>query len=151
MKSALLNTVVALAGIVAGSFVNIAIVNLGPIMVPLPEGADVSSMESLRESMELFTPINFLFPFLGHAVGTLLAAFVAARFAASHPLVMAMAMGLFFLIGGIAAVVMLGGPLWFSAADLALAYIPMALLGAKLAGWTASGGEQVPVDDKPAD
>jgi len=46
--------------------------------------------------------------------------------------------GAFFLVGGIAAVSMLGGPLWFNVTDLLLEYIPMGLLGAALAGRTGS-------------
>jgi len=128
------NILAVIGGIVVGSIVNMALVNLGPLVVPLPEGADVSDMEKLRESMGLFKPMNFLFPFLGHALGTLVGAWVAAKFAASHPLRCAMVIGVFFLIGGIAAIKMLGGPMWFNATDLLLAYLPMAYLGALLAG-----------------
>ncbi|UCF35890.1 MAG: hypothetical protein JSU96_13780 [Acidobacteriota bacterium] len=139
MKSVGKNILVVIAGFIVGSIVNIALVNIGPSVVPLPEGADVSTMEKLRDSMKLFTPLNFLFPFLGHAFGTLAGAFVAARFAASHHSMLAMLIGVFFLIGGITMVSMVGGPLWFSVADLVLAYIPMGLLGAALAGRTRSG------------
>jgi hypothetical protein len=83
MNSAFKNILAVLAGVIAGSFVNIMLVNVGPSVIPLPEGADVSTMEKLRDSMALFTPANFLFPFLGHAVGTLAGAFVAAKLAAS--------------------------------------------------------------------
>jgi hypothetical protein len=38
------------------------------------------------------------------------------------------------LAGGISAVVMFGGPFWFKAVDLLLAYIPMGYLGATIAG-----------------
>ena len=128
------NTLAVTAGIVVGSVVNMSLVNIGPSIVALPEGADVSTAESLAESMKLFTPINFLFPFLAHALGTLVGAFVAAKFAASHQLKFAMLIGVLFLAGGIAAVNMFGGPLWFKIADLVIAYIPMAYLGAHLAG-----------------
>ncbi len=134
MKTGLQNFLAVIAGVVLGSVANITLVNIGPSIVPLPEGADVSSMEKLQESMALFTPANFLFPFLGHAVGTLVGAFVAAKLAASHATIFAGGIGLFFLAGGIAAVAMLGGPLWFMVADLGLAYLPMAYLGALLAG-----------------
>ncbi len=133
MKPVGKNILAVIAGVVLGGVVNMALVNIGPFVVPLPEGADVSTMEKLRDSMELFTPVNFIFPFLAHALGTLVGAFVAARFAASHHMKLALGMGAFFLLGGIAAVIMLGGPLWFKAADLLLAYIPMGYLGAKLA------------------
>ena len=128
------NILAAIAGIVVGSLVNIALVNIGPFVIPLPEGADISTMEKLRDSMTLFTPANFIFPFLAHALGTLAGAFIVARFAAKHHMKFAIGIGVFFLLGGIAAVNMLGGPLWFNVADLLLAYIPMGLLGASLAG-----------------
>ena len=115
-------------------FVNMLLVNIGPSVIPLPEGADVSTMEKLRESMQLFTPVNFVFPFLAHALGTLVGAFVVAKFAASQHVNLALGIGVFFLLGGISAVMMLGGPLWFNTVDLLLAYIPMSLLGAAIAG-----------------
>ena len=93
-----------------------------------------STPEGLRDSMQLFTPANFLFPYLGHALGTLVGAFTAAKLAASHHRKFAIAIGVFFLAGGIMMVVLVGGPLWFIVCDLLLAYIPMALLGALLAG-----------------
>jgi hypothetical protein len=128
------NILAVVAGIVGGSLVNMALVNIGPKIVPLPEGADVSSMEKLAESMALFTPINFLFPFLGHALGTLAGAIITAKLAASHHMKLALGIGAFFLLGGITAIKMLGGPMWFNVADLVLAYIPMGYLGGLLGG-----------------
>lgn len=134
MNAIVRNILSPVVGFVGGSVVNIMLVNIGPSVVPLPEGADVSTMEGLRASMDLFTPANFLFPFLGHALGTLAGAFIAAKVAASHKMKFAIAIGVCFLAGGIAMVNMLGGPLWFNAADLLLAYLPMAFLGGILAG-----------------
>jgi hypothetical protein len=138
MKSVGKNILAVIAGVVLGSLVNMVLVNMGPSVVPLPEGADISTMESLRDSMKLFTPVNFIFPFLAHALGTLVGAFFAAKFAASHHVMSAMCIGAFFLMGGIAAASMLGGPLWFNVADLLLAYLPMSFLGATFAGRTRS-------------
>ena len=127
------NSTAVIIGFVAGSLVNIALVNIGPSVIPLPAGADVSTMESLRDSMSLFTPANFLVPFLAHALGTLTGAFIAAKVGVSHEMKLAIGVGVLFLMGGIAAISMLGGPLWFNVSDLLLAYIPMAFLGAILA------------------
>jgi hypothetical protein len=134
MKTVLRNILAVIAGAVVGSIVNMGLVNLGPVVVPLPEGADVSTMERLRDSMALFTPANFLFPFLGHALGTLAGAYLAAKLAASHALKLALGIGGLFLIGGIAAANMIGGPMWFVVTDLLGAYIPMGYLGGVLAG-----------------
>jgi hypothetical protein len=128
------NVLAAILGFVVGSLVNMALINIGPYVVPLPEGADVSTMEGLRESMKLFTPVNFIFPFLAHALGTLTGAFVAAKLAASHHMKFAIGIGVAFLMGGVAVASMLGGPVWFNACDLLLAYIPMGLLGGFLGG-----------------
>ncbi len=68
MKSVAKNVLAALAGVVVGSLVNIGLVNIGPSVIPLPEGADISTMVSLCDSMKLFTPVNFIFPFLAHAL-----------------------------------------------------------------------------------
>ncbi len=119
---------------VAGSVVNLGLINIGMSLIPLPQGADVSTMEGLRESMKLFTLSNFIFPFLAHSLGTLAGAFVAAKLAASHPMKFAIGIGVCFLIGGATMVFMCGGPMWFIAADLLLAYIPMGFLGGILAG-----------------
>ncbi len=134
MNPILRNILAVIVGIVVGGIVNSALVNIGPMVVPLPEGADVSSMEALANSMKLFTPVNFLFPFLAHAVGTLVGAFLAAKIAASHKMKLAIGIGFLFLLGGITAAAMLGGPVWFIVVDLVLAYIPMGFLGGKLAG-----------------
>jgi hypothetical protein len=51
MKPLVRNIAAVLVGFIVGNLVNIGLVNMGPLIVPLPEGADVSDMESLRESM----------------------------------------------------------------------------------------------------
>ncbi|QDT33432.1 hypothetical protein [Thalassoglobus polymorphus] len=127
------NILAIVVGFLIGSIVNIGLVNLGMAIVPLPDGADVSTMEGVRESMKLLTPMNFVFPFLAHALGTLAGAYTAARMAASFQMLIAIGIGLFFLMGGIMMVVMCGGPIWFIASDLLLAYLPMSFLGAILA------------------
>ena len=127
------NLVGIVVGLVLGSLVNILLVNLGAKVIPLPEGADVTTMEGLRESMPLFGPANFVFPFLGHALGTLAGAFIAAKIAATHQMKLAIGIGVLFLVGGIMMVVQIGGPIVFAAIDLVFAYLPMGILGGVLA------------------
>mgnify|MGYP001548422228 CR=1 FL=1 len=133
MNPILRNILAVVVGFIVGSAVNLTLVNVGMALVPLPEGSDVSTMEGLRESMKLFAPANFLFPFLAHALGTLVGAFVAAKLAASHPMRLAIFVAAIFLLGGLSMVVMCGGPWWFIAADLLLAYLPMGFIGGTLA------------------
>lgn len=134
MNNTTKNILAVVVGFVLGSVVNMGLVNVGPSVIPLPAGADVSNMDALKASMQLFEPKNFLFPFLAHAIGTLVGAFAAAKLAASHPMRCAMIIGFLYLLGGITMVYLVGGPTWFIATDLLLAYIPMAYLGGILAG-----------------
>ncbi|MBW8183840.1 hypothetical protein [Shewanella nanhaiensis] len=118
-----------IAGIFFGSLVNMALVTLGGELVQPPKGVDVTDMESLASSMHLFEPQHYLFPFLAHAFGTLVGAFVAGKIAATGFYRASLFIGLFFLLGGIASSVILPAPAWFITLDLVLAYIPMSWLG----------------------
>ncbi|WP_300565975.1 hypothetical protein [Flavobacterium sp.] len=128
------NILAVLAGLVVGSIVNMSIIMISGSIIPPPEGADITTVEGLKASMHLFEPINFLFPFLAHAIGTLVGAFAAALIAANNKMRIAIGVSAFFLIGGIANVCMLPSPTWFTLVDLIGAYIPMGYLGWKLAG-----------------
>jgi hypothetical protein len=120
-------------GVFAGSLVNLALIQIGGRLVPPPPGTDVSTMEGLKAALPLFEPRHFLFPFLAHALGTLAGAFVAALLVPTRAAPAAWTVGVFFLLGGTANVLMLPAPAWFNAADLLLAYAPMAWLGLGLA------------------
>lgn len=116
-------------GLVVGGGVNMALITLGPALIAPPPGADMTSAEGLKASMHLLEPRHFVMPFLAHAVGTLVGALVGAVSAVSHRAVVAYAIGIAFLCGGIAASVMIPAPKWFIALDLVAAYLPMAWLG----------------------
>lgn len=133
MKPMVRNILALITGLVVGSIVNMGIIMISGSIIPPPEGADITTMEGLMESMHLFKPVNFLMPFLAHALGTLVGALLAAYIASSDKRKWALGVGFFFLLGGIANVVALPSPLWFNIVDLVGAYIPMAYLGAMLA------------------
>lgn len=132
MHPILRNVLAVLAGCVAGSLVNMGLVMLGGQVFPLPGGVDPADPEALKAAMAQLEAKHYLFPFLAHALGTLAGAWVAARLGASRQLVLGLIVGAFFLLGGIANVVMLGAPLAFAVLDLAVAYLPMGWLGARL-------------------
>lgn len=133
MSPILKNIIAVVVGIVVGSIVNMAIISISGSIIPPPEGADVTTMEGLKNSMHLFEPKNFVFPFLAHALGTLVGAFLVAKIAATHKMKFAYAIGFFFLLGGITNVFLLPSPIWFTLLDLIGAYLPMAFIGGKLA------------------
>src|SRR5262245_7412280 len=110
-------------------------------VVPAPAGADVTTMEGLKAAMHLFEPRHFVFPFLAHALGTVVGAFVATLLTPGRTAGPAWAVGVLFLCGGLANAFMLPAPAWFIALDLLLAYLPAAWLGRRL----ASGSRVAPV------
>lgn len=125
------NSLAVSAGLVIGSIVNMSIVTVGPMLIPPPEGVDLSDMDKLAGNLLLLKPANFVPPWLAHALGTLTGAFVAAKLAASHQMKLAIVIGVMFLMGGIAMVAKIGGPIWFAALDLIGAYLPMAYIGGR--------------------
>ncbi len=133
MKPIVKNILAVIVGLVAGSLVNMGIIMISGSIIPPPEGADNTTMEGLKASMHLFQPKHFLFPFLAHALGTFVGALLTALIAANRKMLFAFVIGIFFLAGGIANVLMLPSPLWFTIVDLAGAYLPMAFLATKLA------------------
>lgn len=135
MNPILRNILAVVAGVFVGSFLNMTLAtSIGPMVFPLPEGLDPNDMESFKANAHLMTTENFIFPFLGHALGTLIGAFIAAKLAASHHMKLAIGIGFWFLLGGIVAVMLIPAPLWFDIFDLVVAYLPMGWLGWKLAG-----------------
>jgi hypothetical protein len=126
------NILATVTGLVLGAILNSLLVELGPRLIPVPAGLEMSSMEGIRRSMPQLPAANFLFPWLAHALGTFGGALAASRLAAPGAKGPAAVIGVFFLAGGIAMVVAVGGPLWFLSLDLGLAYLPMAWLGYRL-------------------
>ena len=133
MKNILKNITSFIVGAVIGGLVNMGIIMISDSVIALPKGIDPSDMDSLVNNFHLFEPINFLMPFLAHALGTFVGAFIAAKIAATYKLQFALSIGLLFLWGGIQMANILPAPNWFNIADLGFAYIPMAYLGYRLA------------------
>ena len=132
MKPIVKNILAVIVGLVAGSAVNMGIIMISGSVIPSPEGVDNTTMEGLKAGMHLFQPKHFLFPFLAHALGTFVGALLTALIAANRKILFAFVIGIFFLAGGIANILMLPSPLWFTIVDLVGAYLPMAFLAAKL-------------------
>ena len=126
------NIFAVLLGLVAGSVINMLLITVGAQIIPPPPGVDVTDMDSIRSSMHLYGPEQFIVPFLAHAIGTLAGAWVAFRLAIGKKTVYALVVGTFFFAGGIAAAVMLPAPVWFIVLDLVGAYFPMAWIAVLL-------------------
>ncbi len=127
------NIFAVFSGVFIGILVNAGILTLSTQLGSLAEGIDPMDVENIRENIELLGPIDFIFPFFtAHAFGALAGAYTVARITAGHKMRYAVSMGAFFLLGGIANVMMMGGPLWYNVLDLLVAYIPMGWLGGRM-------------------
>jgi hypothetical protein len=133
MHYILRNILAAIVGLITGSIVNMGIITISTSVIPPPEGADVTTMEGLQASMDLFEPKHFIMPFLAHSLGTFVGAFIAALIAFNHKMKFALGIACFFLIGGIMMVYQLPSPTWFNIVDITLAYLPFAYVAGKLA------------------
>ena len=132
MNPILKNILVVICAAVVGALANGFIVQLGGLVVPPPAGYDFTTEEGLAAGMTMMEPKHFVFPFLAHALGTLISALIIARFAASRQLQWALNISALFFMGGVYMVTTLPSPMWFNVLDLGLAYFPMAFLGYRL-------------------
>jgi len=132
MNPILRNIIAVIAGWIGGSAVNMGLVELGHKVMPIP-GLAPADMAAYAELIPTLEPKFFVFPFLAHALGTLVGAAIAAFIAVSHKMRFALGIGAFFFLGGLAINYMLPGQLWFTAVDLVFAYLPMAWIGGKIA------------------
>lgn len=133
MQPAIRNIIALVLGLISGSLVNMAIIMTSGSIIPPPVGADLTSTEGLKAAMALMQPIHFVMPFLAHAIGTFVGAYITAKLAINSKIILAITIGVFFLLGGIANIFMLPSPLWFTLLDLGAAYLPVAYFAAKLA------------------
>jgi len=122
-----------LFGLVLGSIVNMMLVMISGYIIPPPTGVNMTTADGINAGLPQMDARHFLFPFLAHAVGTLVGAFVAVKLTIHHKLPAAMAISTLFFVGGVLASRMIPAPTWFIAMDLIFAYFPCAWLGYWLA------------------
>lgn len=120
-------------GMLVGMTVNMAIIELNSrYLFPLPDGVDPTNIEQLRSYIPDMPVGSALMVMVAHLSQALFGGAVAARLAASKPIMMAMWVGLFSMIGGISAFYMIGGPTWM------LIELPLYLVVAFGAGYFAA-------------
>lgn len=132
MKPIFKNTIAVITGVITGSLVNMYIVGLSANQLKL-DPKDPEYMTKLGKVLETAPLEMFIYPFFAHALGTLVGALVAAMIATTpQKMKIALGIGVFFLLGGIMASVMIPSPLWFIIVDIVFAYLPMGFLGGSL-------------------
>jgi len=126
MKQTLKNIAIVILGIIVGMIVNIGLIILGEAIFPPSENFE--PMNAMNWDFKYF-----IFPFLAHSIGTLLGALIVSKVSNKSSIILPVIVGLYFLLGGIYMITILPAPTWFVLLDVILGYIPMALLGWKLA------------------
>lgn len=133
MKPGVRNFLAITSGIIIGSTVNMLIISMGGDIFPAPAGVDPENLESIQANIHLYETKHYIAPFLAHALGTLVAAFISVKLAVRRKRIVSIIVGAWFLIGGIVAASMIGTPFLPAMVDLVFAYLPFAWLGLKLA------------------
>lgn len=133
MNPTVRNIVAVIAGIAAGILIMTIILTISMALSGLPEGVTINTTEELDAFARTASIGWFIGPFLAHLIGTLAGAFICSKIAVGQWLALAMAVGVFFLIGGVIQRVDMYHPLIITILDIG-GYLPMAWLGWKLAG-----------------
>jgi hypothetical protein len=125
----------SILGVVAGAvvaFIGVMVIEaVGMKVYPPPPGLDPNNPESIRAMMKDIPAGALGFVLAGWVVGTLAGAAVAARIATRSPMVPAMIVGVLLLAAGVANLVMIPHPLWFTVASV-VAILPAAYAGGRL-------------------
>ncbi len=138
MRTVIRNILAVIIGWLGGSLVNMGLVQIGHMSIPIA-GVDPNDMDALAAVMPTLGFEYFIFPFLAHALGTLVGAAIAGLIAVHHKMKFSLGIGALFLLGGIMVNYILPGPTWFAATDILFAYIPMAWVGGKIAKRLSKG------------
>lgn len=130
MKPILRNVLAVIIGFIVGNIINYQLFHFGFTVFPID--ADINDMEVMAKVFPTLSLKHYIFPFLAHALGTFIGAFLVALIANSHKMKLAMGVGVAFLIVGIIAAIVIPTPVWYKIFDLGLGYIPMAWIGGKI-------------------
>ncbi len=107
------NIAAVVAGLVVGGALNMALVLLNAeVLYPMPPGTDMNNPEQLADWIRGLPAPAFLVVMLAHLLQAGVGGYVAARLAASRPLLLALVVGGITLVGGLINLVSLPGPDW---------------------------------------
>lgn len=106
------NIAATLAGLVAGSVANMAIVQLNTMLHPMPPGIDPNDLAQFGEYVATLPSIAFVVTMFAHLSQALIGGWVAARLAATLPLLLAMIVGGLSMIGGLVMLNLIPHPTW---------------------------------------
>lgn len=129
MNPTLRNVLAVLLGATVCIFLNGLLLGLMHRLNPPPTGFDPET----PATYVLLQARHYVNPFIAHALPSLIGGLIAALVAASRKMTFALVVGGLHMLGGIIASFMIPAPVWYIVLDLAVAYLPMAWLGSRLA------------------
>lgn len=102
-----------LAGMVAGSLVNMALILLNSfVLFPMPPGTHFNTPEQVSAYLATLPAVAFVVVMLAHLGQSFVGGWVAARLGGSQPMMLALIVGAFSLLGGILNMMSIRGPAW---------------------------------------
>jgi hypothetical protein len=128
MKRALINSLIFIVAIFVGANVNMALINIGPTIITMPKGFDLTTEKGLVAAMPFMEAKHFLFPFLAHAFGTFIAVMIVTILMKERSKFYSFFVAGLFFFDGAYMVSVLPAPIWFNVLDLVVAYFPMMYL-----------------------
>lgn len=131
MNSSVKNIIVFISALIAGGLVVWGLEKLSHQVYPPPSDFDSSNLESLKKVVQNAPAGSLALVLLAHAFGAMVSGWIIGKFAASSHRLLALALGLLLTVAGVANLIMIPHPVWFSISDACI-YLPMTLLGLKL-------------------
>ncbi|MBT8258072.1 MAG: hypothetical protein KJO49_06340 [Bacteroidia bacterium] len=113
MKSVL----AVIAGLIAAVVVIYGLEFLSTILFPLPEGADPTNIEWIKENAELIPTGSMIIVALAHLLGIIVGMVIAAK-VAGMTMIPSYIVGILLLVGTLLNLIMIPHPFWFAATDL---------------------------------
>jgi hypothetical protein len=118
-----------LVGLGVGMAVNMGLIQLNStVLYPAPEGMDMNDPEQLQAYMDTLPAAAFLVVMAAHLGQALIGGWLAACLAVKRPVLLALIVGAFTMVGGIMMMTMVTGPAWM------MVELPLYLLLPYLAG-----------------
>jgi hypothetical membrane protein len=124
------NVLSVIAGVIAGFILILVFETIGHLIAPLPEGIDISDIESIKENLDKIPVLNMVLVLVAYAIGAFGAGFVTIKIAKTQKINMALITGLILMLFGIFNLITIPHPVWFTIVNLFL-FLPMAWAGGK--------------------
>lgn len=105
------NVFAVIAGLAAGMVLNMILVMVNASLF-LPDGVDMADPEQVKQAIVDMPPAAWILVFAAHLGQAFVGGWVAARLGKSHPMTLALIVGVITLVGGVLNAISLSSPAW---------------------------------------